>query len=178
MPTFCSRRKTRSIFTATGLEGEAVAEGAKIVPKAAVSKYFSSRFQELEDAIKSIRVNGGEQIVVVGTPSIKAAGDEYFVPKIRASSNLMAFAKKYGLDLDNLHVTPASVRQKLWTVVQELTAVTAKKCSAEFLPVPDDTLEADGTLKPQYWGDDVTHANSAYGKRVVDHVADYLVGAV
>jgi hypothetical protein len=58
---------------------------------------------------------------------------------------------------------------KLWRLMQFLTRETAIAAGAEFVPVPADTVEIDGTLKREYWAD-VTHANGAYGSRLYEAI--------
>ena len=47
----------------------------------------------------------------------------------------------------------------------------AQKCvqlGINYIPVPERALSADGFLRPEHFGEDSTHANSAYGRVILD----------
>lgn len=66
-----------------------------------------------------------------------------------------------------LGTTPASIRQKLWTLQLRVLRELCPQWGVVLLPVPADCQTADGFLRPDFYGADATHANALYGQRLL-----------
>ena len=84
---------------------------------------------------------------------------------IRNSEFMKGVARKRGLDLDTVALTPESLLLKMWVVIQELMAQAARRTGARFIATPPQTRGADGFLaEPYVRAGDLTHANEDYGR--------------
>jgi hypothetical protein len=61
-------------------------------------------------------------------------------------------------------VTPAPIRLKLWRLQCALLQALCDESGVRLLPPPEGTQTAEGFLKPEYYRNDATHANVAYGE--------------
>jgi hypothetical protein len=59
-------------------------------------------------------------------------------------------------------------------VLQEMFRQDANRHRVEFLPVPPEVVDTEGFLKPQFWADDLTHANPAYGQIILERLERWL----
>ncbi len=70
-------------------------------------------------------------------------------------------------------VTAASVRLKLWRLQISVLQQLCTEWQVQLMPVPAASLTADGYLKPEYYAEDATHANPAYGALVLECLRRY-----
>lgn len=61
-------------------------------------------------------------------------------------------------------VTPAPIRLKLWRLQCAILQSLCTEWGVRLLPPPDGTQTPEGFLKPEYYKNDATHANVAYGE--------------
>ncbi len=66
----------------------------------------------------------------------------------------------------DLGVAPAALRYKIWRLHSHIVAGYCAALGVSFLPVPRETQDDGGFLKPEYAGD-ATHGNEAYGEAVI-----------
>jgi hypothetical protein len=142
-----------------------------VVPKGLVKQLFRPGFGDIATVIERLK-GVGARVVLLGTPAPKADA-AFFEKMLRSSDYLKDMAKQRGFDLEKARVTPGRLRFKLWRIVQEMTQEYAQAGAVEFIPVPQASLDADG-LKRQYWENDITHANRAYGELMMRHVMERL----
>lgn len=64
-------------------------------------------------------------------------------------------------------VTPAPVRLKLWRLQCAVLESLCTEWGIRLLPPPEGTQTPEGFLKPEYYSNDATHANAAYGELVL-----------
>ena len=64
-------------------------------------------------------------------------------------------------------VTPAPIRLKLWRLQCAVLRSLSAEVGVHLLPPPDGTQTPEGFLKPEYYNNDATHANAAYGELVL-----------
>lgn len=67
---------------------------------------------------------------------------------------------------------PADLRLRIWGVQQDLCREQAALLGADFLEPPANALDAQGFLGTDFWTDDPTHGNLAYGRTVLDQIID------
>lgn len=68
---------------------------------------------------------------------------------------------------DGISISSASVRLKLWNLEMNVIRHVCNEWGIQFLPAPESAMTPDGYLKPEYYGIDATHANTAYGELVL-----------
>jgi hypothetical protein len=61
-------------------------------------------------------------------------------------------------------VTPAPIRLKLWRLQCAVLQSLCTEWGVHLLPPPEGTQTPEGFLKPEYYKNDATHANPAYGE--------------
>jgi hypothetical protein len=61
-------------------------------------------------------------------------------------------------------VTPAPIRLKLWRLQCAVLRSLCTEWGVRLLPPPEGTQTPEGFLKPEYYKNDATHANPAYGE--------------
>lgn len=71
-------------------------------------------------------------------------------------------------------VTSASIRLKLWSTQWAALRVVAGKLGCEAWPVPPGCQTSAGFLDSRFSADDATHGNEAYGRLVVEQIAERL----
>jgi len=74
-------------------------------------------------------------------------------------------------------VTPAPIRLKLWRLQCAVLQSLCTEWDIHLLPPPEGTQTPEGFLKPEYYANDATHANAAYGElvlRQLDAVAEAI----
>jgi len=71
-------------------------------------------------------------------------------------------------------VTPAALRLRIWELQVTVTAQILERSGIDMLAPPVATLTPEGFLHPDFYAVDATHANSAYGARVLDQIVEAL----
>jgi hypothetical protein len=110
-----------------------------------------------------LREAAPRKLALIGPPAPKRDG-----ARLRA---ILAGERFYAEQIERLGVTPQTVaitdgfvRLKLWRLLQDLGEETARKYGAVYVGAPEETSDAEGFLKEEYWNTDFTHANLAYGR--------------
>lgn len=139
-------------------------EDVQIVPQAAIAERFrKNSLNVLETWLHRLREAGPRQLALIGGPAPKRenarlrallAGEQFYANQI----------ERLGSTPETIAITDSSIRLKLWRLLQDLNQETAAKFGAIYIGAPEETMDADGFLKVEYWNVDLTHANSAYGR--------------
>lgn len=145
--------------------------GAEIVPEAMLRELFWPSVAILSAMLGELCRQDGSPVFILGTPPPKR--DEGTIKGYLVTEpKLLALAGEKGYSLDDVAVTPAIVRLKLWCVVQELMAELASANRASFVEVPPETQDELGFLRPEFGAPDATHANPLYGRLMLDRLLD------
>lgn len=154
--------------------GQTETKNVAFVPKAVVQEHFSSSFSRVKKILSELQTCDCLSITVVETPPPK--GDNDFLLKfIKQSDHFLKLAEKAGINLEKLDVSSPLFRLKLWKVCQDLLKDICNEMNIRFVEVPEEMKAADGTLDKKYWASDITHANSEYGKAIVQYVYDKVL---
>jgi len=73
--------------------------------------------------------------------------------------------------------SPPPRRLSLWQLEQEVIAEYCTSIGVTLLPPPDGTQTTEGYLHPDFYAADTTHANAAYGAKVLEQIQNHLQGA-
>lgn len=135
---------------------------AQLVPETLVEARFAQFGAALREVLSVILSGRPRRVAVLGTPAPK--GDEaHLRAALTREPSLAQRALHLGMSLDAVRFTPPQLRLKLWRKLQEAYARTAASAGCAFIPVPNETLDAEGFLRPDFYEVDATHANFAYG---------------
>ena len=146
------------------VRGTQIHPGALVLPATVLRAYFGWSMHQLRPTLRMLKSRGAGRVLLIGTPAPKA-DDAFLLQRIREPGYFRKMADDVGIDLSQCQLTPATIRQKLWALIQTMMADAAAEEGVAFVPVPRDSLDDDGFLKAEYWSNDATHANAAYGLR-------------
>ncbi|HXT07831.1 MAG TPA: hypothetical protein VN715_12945 [Roseiarcus sp.] len=144
-----------------------------IVPEAMVEAAFERPLGDLHHWINKIRARRPDirRIIVAATPPPK--GDEEFV-RLRIQREF-GLQRQEQLDTGSEYaVCAAVVRYKLWALFMRGYKKCAQSLDAEYLHIPVAAQDESGFLRPEFYEDDVTHANRRYGDLFLQHLQNYL----
>ena len=129
---------------------------------------FQPSISHLEMVLTRMLDTGGPRPIVLGTPPPKA-DNEAIRRGTRVHADVFAkLASDRGLDPEKAQLAPACLRLKLWWLLQRMMRETAERLAVEFWPVSVSAMTEEGYLRPEYWAEDATHANAAYGALMLD----------
>lgn len=135
---------------------------ARVIPELAVRELLGQSLVALAQVLEGVARAGGRPPIIVGTPPPK--GDAAWVRgKLSSEAHFVKLAEQAGVSLETIELSTPLVWLKSWLVIQELLRDIAAAFSLPFCGVPPAARTADGFLRPEYWSDDVTHANVEYG---------------
>ncbi len=78
------------------------------------------------------------------------------------------------LGINEIGVTPAPLRLKLWTLQQQALEAFCRANDIIYFDNPPDARDAAGFLKRKYYAGDATHGNKEYGSRVLWQIAGLM----
>ena len=92
-------------------------------------------------------------------------------PPIGDEAHIRSFPGAFRDRIDSYGITPLSIRAKMWRLYCDVLRETvAEHDGTTFVEIPDVAFE-DGGLAKQFWQQDPTHGNRAYGRMMLDLVA-------
>jgi len=134
-------------------------ETRELIPYALIRDQFSATIRS-DSFTRKLSQATKAKVALLSTPPVKG-NNEFIHSKM----------KNYrGHDVAAAGVTPARIRAKLWRLEMSCIEAYCKDIGAEFISAPEESLTADGYLRPELYGSDATHANAAYGAMVVDQL--------
>jgi hypothetical protein len=151
-----------------------VIKGAVIVAESAIRDHLQPSMDELSGLLR--KLGGGGPHLVLGTPP--PLGDQALVrTRLGREPSFVDRARALGMDMATIGLAPPSVRRKLWFVIQRMMAETAAAHGAIFVPHPPGAEDAEGYLRLDMSGGDITHANERYGRLMLGQMAIVLSSA-
>jgi hypothetical protein len=152
---------------------ESVLPDATIVAESVIRAHFQPSLEGLGPALASLSSASKHKRMIVATPP--PLFDEHIIRKrLKGEPGLTAQAIQAGLELCSITITPASVRRKLWFVLQRMMAEIGELHNALYVPVPEEAMDEQGCLRPDLSAGDVTHAGPVYGAMMVRQIARAL----
>ena len=136
-------------FVPRALQHLPVEDGAWLVPESLVREKLQSAVGNLQELLENLKAAANCQVALVGTPP---------PPLIPAGHN-------------GVRITASNVRLKLWYVLTEIMEEQAEVAGVAFIPIPGGVTDEAGFLKREFWMNDSTHANPAYGRIMLSHIA-------
>lgn len=143
------------LFT-PGDEAMTLAEGCVVVPENALWDAFKVT-AEPNKKLVALRKKARCAMYHLATPPPKE--DNGFIAA--------RLARYRGRSAAEAGVNNASTRLKLWKLEMRVLAHLCGAWTLHFLPPPAEAQTSAGFLRPEYYGNDATHANDAYGELVL-----------
>jgi len=139
-----------------GDETMTISEGMSVVPENALWDMFVSLAKD-NKRVQQIRKAASCAVYHLATPPPKQ--DNKFI---------MDRAARYReRRVDAMGVAPAPLRLRLWKLEMRVLRYLCGEWGVEFVSAPQEALCPQGYLSPEYYADDATHANAAYGELVL-----------
>lgn len=143
-------------------------ELAQLVPEAALRAFFETSMKPIRGALGNLRV-AADALFVGGTPPPKE-DDEFIRARLRKEQHFRRLAAGLGLEPEQVPLSPPVLRLKLWHVLQGVLRDAAQDAGAGFVPSPRSAQTPEGFLKRELYAADVTHANTQYGKLMLEEL--------
>jgi hypothetical protein len=146
--------KPFDVFT-RGDESMTLAEGRVVVPENALWDMLKGAM--VNKKIVALRNKARCHVCHLATPPPKEDGGFIMALTARYRDRLVAEA---GLN-------PAAIRLKLWKLEMRVLAHLCAGWTMHLMLPPVEAQTPEGFLKPEYYANDATHANAAYGELVL-----------
>jgi hypothetical protein len=151
----------------------AVLPGARLVAEAAVREHFHPTLVPLRQLLSTMPAHHGLKRLLVGTPP-PLLDDQEVRRRLGKEPLFRERVTAMGLSISQVEITPATVRRKLWFVIQTMMAEIAEESGWQFVPVAPEAMDERGYLRSDLTWDDVTHANIEFGSLMVRQIARFL----
>lgn len=142
------------------------APGCETIPYRAVEALFVEGLREGDfNRIMKLRDAAQGEVIQLAPPPPKQdeahilrSLDTYFIEK----------------GLVELGVADPAIRLRMWRLQMKVLGDLCAEGGVTLLPNPPETLTSEGFLAPDYYAQDATHANSAYGRCVIRQIETHL----
>jgi hypothetical protein len=146
--------------------GEAAAHGVETIPYRALEDVFAKGLRGGDGkSLEALRKATPARVVHIIPPPPKA--DNAFIERYHESH----FAR----DLPNLGVSPPELRLKFWRLQTRVLEEICAELGLEVMMPPPRTVDEDGYLRPEFYAQDATHGNWAYGERVLREIEHHFM---
>lgn len=138
---------------------------AEIIPRSTIKDVFKRSIQVNAQCIQEIAWAGRHTTMHLASPP----------PKTDTAIFLRNVERDYvarGI-LQN-GVSPAKLRLCLWEIQHEVLAAMLFEAKTMLLFPPEGTTTPQGYLAPEYYAEDATHANAAYGEKLLQQIAQQI----
>lgn len=129
-----------------------------IVPTSMVRQSLKAHLKVMVDALLELKKQTSLSVLFVSPP-----------PPYRSSQTIIELmSAKRSIDKQAIQQPMhTSVRLKVWRLADEILRDEMDRIGVSFLEVPSGTVDTDGYLLPEMYGDGF-HAGTAYGRLVLD----------
>lgn len=138
------------------------------IPHRALAGAFEQNFA-LAKSVRDIKANSSSPVYLLSAPPPKR--NNQFILDCLLRQKKQSYR---GKTIREVGVQLPESRLKLWLLEARLAAAWASQRGMHFVPAPDQALDADGFLAEQFYYDDATHANAAYGALVIRQICDII----
>lgn len=145
----------------------------EIVPFKLIRAKLQPSIDALRGLLLTLQRRQHTRVIVGGTPPPRLNAD-VIRSRLRTEPLFLQDLEKLGLAPETAPITPAPVRLKLWTVLQDSYSQITRECGFEYFPVPAALRDSAGYLPDAYCSNDVTHANEDYGKIYLEQFLRHL----
>jgi hypothetical protein len=71
---------------------------------------------------------------------------------------------------DRRRLNDDRIRRKMWLTQLSLISDLCRERELAFIEPPQEVFGDDGLLGPEFWGQDASHGNEEYGRRMIGHI--------
>ena len=139
---------------------EEMKDGYELIPRNVMKDMFETAYMR-NKRVASIKSAVKGKLIHLMTPPPKF-DDQFIKSKIKSYRGTVGAAAS---------VASPQARLRLWQLDRELLLEIGQETGMTILDPPSETLDQDGFLKSEYWGNDATHANEEYGALVLQQLA-------
>ena len=145
----------------------------EIIPETVfIEQFFPKKSQALGELLTWL-TGLNIRVIICGTPPPKN-DDEFIRHHIRNELKGIKTYTKLHFNHETAHFTPPLIRYKLWLALQKGLSDTAKAHDLLFFPVPAITQDMHGFLRREYWSNDISHGNAAYGDIIKNELYEFI----
>ncbi len=141
---------------------------AQLIPFEMMKSLMAIHFQGVDFLLRTLKSLTSAPIILAPAPP--PVEDFSAIPDGNYNPQLNARVEQFG-------IAAPTLRYKFWKLCDELHRGQAAAHGATLLPLPAETITADGFRRPEYYSRDWIHANIAYGELVLKQL-DRVVGGV
>jgi hypothetical protein len=136
-------------------------KGARLIPLSIIEKAMMKQggYPETINCLRSLRETYSGKIFQFESP-----------PPIPSQAHLLKYAGPFKASFIKYGSAPAYLRLKLWKVHSELIRKECKNLGINFISHPSCMIDTKGFLIKKAWDLDTNHANSLYGKALIDQL--------
>jgi hypothetical protein len=135
--------------------------GVRLVPESAVRALFAKSFADAADVFTRLVPRAAR--VLVPAPPPPKDDDDLIRRRIALEDGFRRRLEQLGESAETVSFTPPLLRMKLWELTQDLLREAADRSGATYVACPLEARDEHGLLRREYWNDDITHANRAFG---------------
>lgn len=144
----------------------------RFITRSMMEAFFEPSFAELKPIVASIA--GARSISLLPGPAPKPYS--HIVSRISSEAFFVDIANSLGVRVEDLTITSDSLRVQMWQILVDQLKQMSQELGVNFIPFPTETIDQNGLLLESFWTPDVTHANSAYGLVLADHIVKNFAG--
>lgn len=137
-----------------------------------IKELFNPTFEELKKALNLFTVK--KNLFLAGTPAPKS---KLFLDKRLSNIGTEPFFENIGNELGisprNLRASDDGLRIFMWEITQKMLAETSAEFNIGYFPTPLSTIQNAGILKENFYTEDLTHANEAYGEHILNEILKF-----
>jgi hypothetical protein len=149
-------------FLLPGESADTIEKGVTLVPYRTLAQYFDTGIRGRDGkSLEALRKATRARIIHLLPP-----------PPKRDNAHILGHHEsKFAQDgIADLGVSPPRLRLKFWQLQALLLEQFCSSLDIEVMPPPAAAVDAEGYLGPDYYADDATHANAAYGELILDTI--------
>ena len=136
--------------------------GHELVPEALIREVLKSHMSEPLAVLRAVRTATRLPILELEPPPP--------LPNHRVLAYPSEFVRARLL---RKNIAPELIRYKLWRLESEIYRRLCEDIGIAYLRSPQRMIGENGMLAEEGWGADATHANSRYGREVLDDALDF-----
>ncbi len=133
----------------------------QIIPAAFIEQRFRAMTVKARCLLEDIRK---------ATPEATPVYQLQSPPPIPSDAHIEKFPGPFRTKMAELGISPVLLRYKLWRAYSAIVEDICQNTGIIYLKAPENTQDKDGYLRQEYWNNDPTHGNEAYGAAVIRNI--------
>jgi hypothetical protein len=163
-------------FVPRGYSDTSTLPDVQIVPESGIREHLSPSLGPLDALLGELGQPDGLLRIVVGIQP-PLADNGLIRERLNHEPHYARRAAQFGVDLATIPIAAPSVRRKLWFTMTGLYREMASRHGALFVDTAPGAFDANGFLRVDHSGGDVTHAGLAYGRLMIERLAEALTAS-